>query len=178
VTAFQNVADVLQAIDFDARSLNKANAAVTAANENLCLTVAGFVGYDGEGKPEDQSTLHNITDDSQIKENIAEFFGKWWRRVCRSAPHLEALLSGEYRKSTASGNDKGPGPSGIDVLTSEQLYLTTQLSRVTARATQYLDVVALFQALGGGWWNRPDVEERKTSVSFPPAFSWSGQLPE
>jgi outer membrane protein TolC len=53
ITAFQNVADVLQAIELDARSWDKAIAAVSAAKENLCLTVAGFVGYNGMGKPQD-----------------------------------------------------------------------------------------------------------------------------
>jgi outer membrane protein TolC len=28
------------------------------------------------------------------------------------------------------------------------------LSRLQAQATRYGDTVALFQALGGGWWNR------------------------
>jgi hypothetical protein len=27
-----------------------------------------------------------------------------------------------------------------------------------------MDVVALFQALGGGWWNRTDVEEAKSGI--------------
>jgi outer membrane protein TolC len=47
---------------------------------------------------------------------------------------------------------------------SEQLYLATRLSLVTARAARSMDVVALFQALGGGWWNRADVEEPKPPV--------------
>jgi outer membrane protein TolC len=35
-----------------------------------------------------------------------------------------------------------------------------------ARAGRYTDTVALFQALGGGWWNRSDVEpERPLSIS-------------
>jgi outer membrane protein TolC len=51
-------------------------------------------------------------------------------------------------------------------LTAEQLYLTTRLNLVTAIATQYMDVVALFQALGGGWWNRSDVEEAKNRGLF------------
>jgi len=29
------------------------------------------------------------------------------------------------------------------------------LARVQAQATRFGDTVALFQALGGGWWNRP-----------------------
>jgi outer membrane protein TolC len=52
------------------------------------------------------------------------------------------------------GDDK----SGSDVLTAEQLYLAAQLTLVQAVATRYSDVVALFQALGGGWWNRSDTE--------------------
>jgi outer membrane protein TolC len=55
--------------------------------------------------------------------------------------------------------DGGNTPNGIDVVTSEQLYLSTQLTLVTARATRFMDAVALFQALGGGWWNRADAEE-------------------
>jgi hypothetical protein len=38
-------------------------------------------------------------------------------------------------------------------------YLATRVSRAIAVATQYADVVALFQALGGGWWNRVDVQK-------------------
>jgi outer membrane protein TolC len=164
VTAFQNVADVLQAIEFDARSLVMAKSAAKAATQNLCLTVAGFVGYDGEGKPEDHTHLHAIKGAPQLREGIAQRFGRWWRSVCRGERDVIGKLSGEYRKSL-SDPDKGssPGPSGIDVLTSEQLYLTTRLSVVTARATQYMDVVALFQALGGGWWNRSQCQGKPES---------------
>jgi outer membrane protein TolC len=28
---------------------------------------------------------------------------------------------------------------------------------VQAQANRYADTAALFQALGGGWWNRPDL---------------------
>jgi outer membrane protein TolC len=30
---------------------------------------------------------------------------------------------------------------------------------IQARANRYSDTVALFQALGGGWWNRHDVAD-------------------
>jgi len=32
---------------------------------------------------------------------------------------------------------------------------------VQARAARYADTAALFQALGGGWWNREDVAMAK-----------------
>jgi outer membrane protein TolC len=52
-------------------------------------------------------------------------------------------------------------PTGIDVLTSEQLLLSTKLSRITTEASRYADIVTLFQSLGGGWWNRSDVEQAR-----------------
>jgi outer membrane protein TolC len=110
VTAFQNVADVLQAIELDARSRDKAIAALSAAKENLCLTVAGFVGYNGMGNPEDYRNLSGISsDDAQLKARIAQNFGGWWRRVCTPDSTLKGKLSKESK-------DKKDAPSGIDVL--------------------------------------------------------------
>lgn len=43
------------------------------------------------------------------------------------------------------------------LLTAQQAYLQTSLARVQAEAVRLADTVALFQALGGGWWNREDV---------------------
>ena len=40
------------------------------------------------------------------------------------------------------------------LLSAETAYQQALLSRVQAQATRYGDTVALFQALGGGWWNR------------------------
>jgi len=42
----------------------------------------------------------------------------------------------------------------VAVLNAEQVYNTAALSAIQARANQYADTAALFQALGGGWWNR------------------------
>ena len=43
----------------------------------------------------------------------------------------------------------------IAVLNAEQTYQQAELVLVQARASRYADTAALFQALGGGWWNRP-----------------------
>ena len=40
------------------------------------------------------------------------------------------------------------------LLSAQQAYLQTSLARVQAEAARLADTVALFQALGGGWWNR------------------------
>jgi outer membrane protein TolC len=42
----------------------------------------------------------------------------------------------------------------LTLLGAETAYQQALLSRVQAQAARYGDTVALFQALGGGWWNR------------------------
>jgi NodT family efflux transporter outer membrane factor (OMF) lipoprotein len=46
--------------------------------------------------------------------------------------------------------------SVVMVLNAEQAYQTAVLSRVVAQANRYSDTAGLFQALGGGWWNRTE----------------------
>jgi len=98
VTAFQNVADSLSAIQNDAVGLQKAVAAEIAANRVLAIT----------------------------------------RR---------RLELGEV--------------NFLQVLVAQQFYLQTSLARVQAQATRFSDTVALFQSLGGGWWNRNDLDPPK-----------------
>jgi NodT family efflux transporter outer membrane factor (OMF) lipoprotein len=43
----------------------------------------------------------------------------------------------------------------LTLLSAETAYQQALLNRVQAQAARYGDAVALFQALGGGWWNRP-----------------------
>jgi NodT family efflux transporter outer membrane factor (OMF) lipoprotein len=45
----------------------------------------------------------------------------------------------------------------LTLLNSETAYQQSLLTRVQAEATCYGDTIALFQALGGGWWNRNKV---------------------
>lgn len=42
----------------------------------------------------------------------------------------------------------------LTLLSAEVAYQQALLNRVQAQATRFGDTVALFQALGGGWWNR------------------------
>jgi NodT family efflux transporter outer membrane factor (OMF) lipoprotein len=43
----------------------------------------------------------------------------------------------------------------VAVLNTEQTYQQAELALVQAQANRYADTAGLFQALGGGWWNRP-----------------------
>jgi NodT family efflux transporter outer membrane factor (OMF) lipoprotein len=94
LTAFQNVADTLNALQQDADGLKAAAAAAEAATVTLDLTrqqtQAGYTGY-------------------------------------------------------------------LALLSAEQTYQQAALNLVQAQANRYADTAALFQALGGGWWNRADV---------------------
>jgi NodT family efflux transporter outer membrane factor (OMF) lipoprotein len=44
----------------------------------------------------------------------------------------------------------------LALLNAETTYDQALLARIQAQATRYSDAVALFQALGGGWWNRKE----------------------
>jgi outer membrane protein TolC len=93
ITAFQNVADTLRAIQADARAMTASVKAEDAAAKSLAIV----------------------------------------------------------RKQLELGQ-----VSTLAVLTTQQTYLTAILTRVQALANRYADTAALFQALGGGWWNRMD----------------------
>jgi NodT family efflux transporter outer membrane factor (OMF) lipoprotein len=57
----------------------------------------------------------------------------------------------------------------LGLLTAENTYDTALLALVQAQAARYADTAALFQALGGGWWNRTDAPPAKTwDIQFVP----------
>jgi NodT family efflux transporter outer membrane factor (OMF) lipoprotein len=93
LAAFQNVADVLSALQADARALSAATAAEQSAQRNIDL-------------------VRRQVEQGQV-----------------SIPNL---------------------------LIAQQAYLQTSVARVQAEAARLADTVALFQALGGGWWNRQE----------------------
>jgi len=100
ITAFQNVADTLRALQYDAEALSAATVAEQAAAESLELA-------------------------------------------------REQLRLGDV--------------SYLALLAAEQTYRQALVGLVQAQANRYADTVALFQALGGGWWNRTDeIAGRKT----------------
>jgi NodT family efflux transporter outer membrane factor (OMF) lipoprotein len=50
------------------------------------------------------------------------------------------------------------GDAGMPaVLLAEQADQQAQIALIQARASRYADTVGLFQALGGGWWTRPEL---------------------
>jgi NodT family efflux transporter outer membrane factor (OMF) lipoprotein len=45
----------------------------------------------------------------------------------------------------------------LALLSAEQAYQQAVINLAQAQGNRYADTAALFQALGGGWWNRPDL---------------------
>ncbi len=53
--------------------------------------------------------------------------------------------------------------SYLTLLNAERTHEQTRIGLVQAQAARYADTAALFQALGGGWWNRSDVAAGATA---------------
>lgn len=85
----------------------------------------------------------------------------------QSAQASLALVQAQYRLGAVAY---------INLLTAQQTYQNTVLTRVQAQAVRYSDTAALFQALGGGWWNRsdPDPQGRPDRFGLP---TWQELMP-
>jgi NodT family efflux transporter outer membrane factor (OMF) lipoprotein len=73
-------------------------------------------------------------------------------RAQAAAERTAAASLGVARSQFAAG-----AASTLTLLQAQQTYQTAKLQLVTAQAARFTDTVALYQALGGGWWNRKDV---------------------
>jgi NodT family efflux transporter outer membrane factor (OMF) lipoprotein len=70
------------------------------------------------------------------------------RNALRAASDTLTLAQGQYRLGAITY---------VTLLNAQRLYQQSLLAVVQAQAARYADSAALFQALGGGWWNRTDV---------------------
>jgi NodT family efflux transporter outer membrane factor (OMF) lipoprotein len=93
LTAFQDVADVLLALEYDARTLKAQAEAEAAARESLEVT------------------------QQQLKFGAVNY---------------------------------------VQLFNAQRQYSLAKFALVQAQAARYADTAALFQALGGGWWNRAE----------------------
>nr|WP_246447425.1 efflux transporter outer membrane subunit [Undibacterium jejuense] len=51
------------------------------------------------------------------------------------------------------------GVSSLTLLDAKRTYQSARINLVQAQANRYADTAALFQAMGGGWWNRPELAD-------------------
>ena len=63
----------------------------------------------------------------------------------RTAAESLAMVQAQYQSGAASY---------VQVLSAQQNYQSAAVALIKARAQRFADTAALFQALGGGWWNR------------------------
>ena len=82
--------------------------------------------------------------------------------VLRDAETLQAGLAAEQTAASSLSVTRAQYQAGsttyVAVLQAEQSYQNAKLNLVADQAARFTDSVALFQALGGGWWRRTDVD--------------------
>ncbi len=98
-------------------------------------------------------------------QNVADAL----RAIQHDADELKAAAAAEKAAEKsyklALGQKQFGQVSNAVVLLAEQTYLNASVTRVQAEAMRYADTAALFQALGGGWWNRPEELQRVDAVA-------------
>jgi NodT family efflux transporter outer membrane factor (OMF) lipoprotein len=79
------------------------------------------------------------------------------RAVEHDAQTLQALTAAaeqaEATYAVAAQRYTAGGISHLSLLDAQRAYLQTSLDRTSSAASRYSDSAALFEALGGGWWN-------------------------
>ena len=101
---------------------------------------------------------------AQYRSTVLSAFGdvaNALRALTSDADALKAELAAETAAADsltlADAQYKAGGISFLTLLTAQQTYQQARIGLVKAQAARYADTAALFQALGGGWWNRSDV---------------------
>jgi len=96
------------------------------------------------------------------------------------ADSLTALQNDAVAMQKAVGFEKAAGKSlnisrrrlqigevnYLELLNAQQTYQRALITSVIAQSNRLADTAALFQALGGGWWNRDDVDHKKPTPYF------------
>jgi NodT family efflux transporter outer membrane factor (OMF) lipoprotein len=136
-TGFWDVgANITQPI-FDGRALlhreRAAKAAYTQASEQYRSTVL--------------TAFQNVADTLNALQQDADA-----QRAAAAAKDAAAVMLDLARKQFQAGY-----VNYLALLNAEQSYQQAVINLVQAQANRYADTAALFQALGGGWWNRPDI---------------------
>lgn len=98
-------------------------------------------------------TLHALQDDSDAL-------------TISAANEDAAVRSLRISQSQMSYGDISP----ILLQAAVQIELEARLTLIQAKATRFTDSVALFQALGGGWWHRNDTAMKVPSTDWHAAF--------
>lgn len=90
--------------------------------------------------------FQNVADTLTALDNDAQAFKAEYDAVNAARASLD-LIQRQYDDGAATY---------VSLLTAQQTYQQARIAYIQAMASRYTDTVSLFQALGGGWWNRRD----------------------
>jgi NodT family efflux transporter outer membrane factor (OMF) lipoprotein len=93
-------------------------------------------------------------------QNVANALVAIQRDAETLAADLTAVKTSRASLVVAQAQYRAGGGTYLNVLTAEQTDQSARLTLISAQAARFTDTVALFQALGGGWWHRTDVDPK------------------
>jgi NodT family efflux transporter outer membrane factor (OMF) lipoprotein len=106
---------------------------------------------------------------AQYKSTVLNAFANVANVLSALSLDAETLKTQLYAEQTAEQNleitmerFQAGAIAYITLLDAQRTYEQARISLVIAQSNRFSDTVALFQALGGGWWNREDAPEFKT----------------
>ena len=79
-----------------------------------------------------------------------------------------ALMAATRNLTLTDEQYKAGAVSYLSLLTAQKTKAETQQAFVQAAARRYADTAALYQALGGGWWNRATASQKSPNASEKP----------
>jgi NodT family efflux transporter outer membrane factor (OMF) lipoprotein len=88
-------------------------------------------------------------------QNVADALGALQTDAAALAATDAAESAAKTSLDIARRQLKAGAINYLALLTAENTYQTALIARIQAQAARFTDTAALFQALGGGWWNRP-----------------------
>ncbi len=98
------------------------------------------------------AAVQNVADTLRALQNDADRAARGARFRTRRQDQLRSRATSRCRSGNANV---------LLLLTAQQTYLQATIQVVQARAARLADTAALFQALGGGWWNRAEPPPEK-----------------
>jgi NodT family efflux transporter outer membrane factor (OMF) lipoprotein len=108
---------------------------------------AAYVQAEEQYRSTVQAAFQNVADALHAIENDANAL----KAASAAAEAAAAALDITKEQLTAGYT------TDLALLLAEQTYQQAVINLVQARANRFTDTAALFQALGGGWWNRQDL---------------------
>jgi NodT family efflux transporter outer membrane factor (OMF) lipoprotein len=93
------------------------------------------------------NAFQNVADTLTALDNDAQALNAQNDAVSSANAGIE-LIQGQYEAGAVNY---------ATLLTAQQAYQQARVAYVRALSSRFTDTVALFQALGGGWWNRNDL---------------------